>query len=290
MAGDGGSGKTTIALQLGVAGVTGTDWFGIVVTSCNVLYANAEDPSDEIHFRLEQITKTSTISGAELAKFTLIDLAGEPSTIAVPDKTGSIMPTALFDRIESVAREHKVGCIILDAVADFFGGNENERRDVRGFISLLRGLAMRLNAAVVVIAHPSVDGIKSGRGYSGSTHWNNAVRSRLRFGNPEEAPDGLPLDADMRVLELAKSNRARRGELVHLFWDNGRFIKVIPGIVQNQAVNAEADKVFLELLAKRNKQGRHVSPNRSRSYAPAEFAKDPRGKEVGKAHLEQAMN
>jgi hypothetical protein len=112
----------------------------------------------------------------------------------------------------------------------------------------------------------------------------------MRFGNLAEGPDGLPLDEDMRVLELAKSNRARRGEQVHLIWDDGRFIKVAPGTVKNHAANAEAEQVFLQLLAKRNKQNRHVSPNRSRSYAPTEFAKDPRGREVGKARLEQAMN
>ena len=74
---------------------------------------------------------------------------------------------------------------------------------------------MRLKAAVLFIAHPSVDGIKTGRGYSGSTHWNNSVRSRLYFTDGTSADSEGPPNPDLRVIELAKSNRARRGEKFH---------------------------------------------------------------------------
>ena len=63
---------------------------------------------------------------------------------------------------------------------------------------------MDLNAAVIILAHPSVDGIKTGRGYSGSTHWNNAVRSRLYFTTGPQTKDeeaGPPSDPDTRLLE-----------------------------------------------------------------------------------------
>jgi hypothetical protein len=202
LGGDGGMGKTTLGLQLSVAAVSGQDWLGYKVKRCNVLYVSAEDPKDEIHFRLEQITKYLTINQIELAGFKLIDLAGKDSVIALFEKDGRLKRTPLLYKIENVAREHNAGCIIFDAVADFFGGNENERREVRSFVGLLRGLAMRLDAAVVVIAHPSVDAIKTGRGYSGSTHWNNAVRSRLYFTEAEKDESGAPLHPDLRVIEL----------------------------------------------------------------------------------------
>jgi AAA domain/Primase C terminal 1 (PriCT-1)/RepB DNA-primase from phage plasmid len=240
LGGDGGTGKTTLALQLSVAGSTGSEWLGLKVTPCNVLYISAEDPKDEIHFRLEQITRHLKITNADLARFNLIDLAGKDSTIAIFEKSGLIKPTPLFVEIEKAAREHKAGCIFFDAVADFFGGNENERREVRAFIGLLRGLALRLGAAVVIIAHPSVDGIKTGRGYSGSTHWNNAVRSRIYFTDVPGEPDGPPPDPDMRVIELAKSNRARRGEQVHMVWMEGRFVLASAGSVKNLKNETEA--------------------------------------------------
>jgi hypothetical protein len=149
LGGDGGTGKTTLALQLGVSAVSGQSWLGLKVDLCSVLYVSAEDPKDEIHFRLEQITKHLKITEDELARFKIIDLAGKDSTLAVFDKDGLIRPTPLFSEIEKAAGEHNAGCIIFDAVADFFGGNENERREVRSFIGVLRGLALRLHAAVV---------------------------------------------------------------------------------------------------------------------------------------------
>jgi RecA-family ATPase len=287
--GDGGVGKTTLALQLSVAAISNQEWLGLKVKQCNVLYVSAEDPEDEIHFRLEQITKHLRLSTEELARFKLLDLAGTDATIAVFDRDGQIKLTRLFSKIENAAREHNAGCIILDAVADFFGGGESERREVRAFVSQLRGLAMRLHAAVVFLAHPSVDGIKTGRGYSGSTHWNNAVRSRLYF---TEAPqgDGQPPNPDWRMIELVKSNRARRGEKIHVMWTEGRFVEVTPGAIPNLTYEKEAEELFLQLLAKLDKQGIHVSPYRSNSYAPTMLAKQPSSKGIGKAALEGAMH
>ena len=161
---------------------------------------------------------------------------------------------------------------------------------MRAFIGLLRGLALRLNAAVVIIAHPSVDGIKTGRGYSGSTHWNNAVRSRLYFTDAQNEEGGGPPNPDLRVIELAKSNRARRGEKIHVMWTDGCFVLAQTTIVENLKNNADAEELFLRLLLKATKQGMQVSPNRSITYAPTVLARLPGGKELGKAALENAMH
>ena len=224
-----------------------------------------------------------------LARFKLIDLAGKSATIAVFDRNGQIKQTPTSAAIEDVAREHSAGGIILDAVADFFGGNENERREVRAFVSALRGLAMRLGAAVIFLAHPSVDGIKTGRGYSGSTHWNNAVRSRLYFTDVKEEGDG-PTEPDMRVIELAKSNRARRGEKIYAIWEAGRFVVAAPGATRNSEIETATDELFLLLLSKAKKQGQDLSPSRSPSYAPTVLARWPSSKGTSKAALERAMH
>jgi RecA-family ATPase len=289
-AGDGGTGKTTLALQLCVACAAGIDWLGLKVQSCRVLYVSAEDPKDEIHYRLEQITKDLQLPADALARLKIIDLAGKEAMIALFDSDGQIKPTALFSEIEHIASEHKIGLVIFDAVADFFGGNENERREVRSFIGALRGFAMRLDAAVVLVAHPSVDGIKTGRGYSGSTHWNNAVRSRLTFTSPQKTQENQDCGLDLRVLELSKSNRARRGEQIHVTWFDGRFIKIDPGTPADPAWETHAEEIFLQLLGKFEAEGQRVSNVKSSTYAPTQFAKRPKGKELGKDALERAMS
>jgi RecA-family ATPase len=160
---------------------------------------------------------------------------------------------------------------------------------VRAFVGLLRGLAIRLDAAVIFLAHPSVDGIKTGRGYSGSTHWNNAVRSRLYFTEGEQE-EGRPPNPDLRMIELAKSNRARRGEKIYVVWTDGRFVEASEATFVNLKNEADNDELFLQLLSKRTKQGMHVSSNRSSTYAPTAMAKMPASKGVGKAALERAMH
>ena len=134
LGGDGGLGKSTLALQLSLACVTGGNWLGLQVNPCNVLYVSAEDPLGEVHFRLEQLVTHSKVSKEQLKRFELIDVAGRDAAIALFNTKGQIELTPLFAEIENAAREHSAGCIIFDAVADFFGGNENERRGegVRG--------------------------------------------------------------------------------------------------------------------------------------------------------------
>src|SRR5690606_40940583 len=62
---------------------------------------------------------------------------------------------------------------------DLFGGDEINRNQVRRFIGMLRALAIAFDTAVVLLSHPSVQGMQTGTGTSGSTAWNNSVRSRL---------------------------------------------------------------------------------------------------------------
>jgi RecA-family ATPase len=289
-AGDGGTGKTKLFLQLAIACIAGTDWLGLKVQPCNVLYVSAEDPKDEIHFRLQQIAKPLQLPGDTLAKLKIIDLAGKDAVIARFERDGKIKPTPLCAEIEHVARDHGAGLVILDAVADFFGGNENERNEVRGFVALLRGLAMRLDAAVLIVAHPSVDAMRTSRGYSGSTAWNNSVRARLTFTKPPKA-DGQPdPDPDLRVLELAKSNRSRAGEQIYMCWTEAGFVRVASGTTANPTNELHAEQVFLQLLDKLTAQKRRVSHSRSSTFAPTEFARLPAGKELGKTALEAAMN
>jgi RecA-family ATPase len=272
-AGDGGQGKTTLALQLAVACTGGGLWLGLPVERCNVLYGSAEDPIGEIHYRLEQIKRQFQVT--QLRGLTILDVAGMDATLARFKQNGQLEPTPLFHHLEQVARGHRTGLVVLDAVADFFGGNENDRGEVRSFIGMLRGLAMRLDSAVLIVAHPSVDGIRSGRGYSGSTHWNNAVRSRLMFTTPIE-DDGKERDPDLRVLELAKSNRARRGAKIHMRWWEGCFMGTTPGEAST-ANDQYGEQVSLELLDAFTQQERTVSSNpQAGTYAPAQFAKKKR--------------
>ena len=55
--------------------------------------------------------------------------------MAVPDSKGLIQATKLFGRIREAACDIKPRLIVLDNAADIYGGNENDRAQVRQFIS-----------------------------------------------------------------------------------------------------------------------------------------------------------
>ena len=133
--------------------------------------------------------------------------------MAAPNRNGIIEPTALFNRLHEAACDIKPRLIIVDNSADVFAGNENDRAQVRQFVTLLRGIAVDANAGLVLTSHPSVSGINSGSGTSGSTGWHNSARARIYFKRAVTERDEEP-DPLLRVLQVMKSNYSL--SLIHI--------------------------------------------------------------------------
>jgi RecA-family ATPase len=213
--------------------------------------------------------------------------------LAAPDRNGIIQPTKLFGRVREAACDIKPRLLVIDNSADVFAGNENDRAQVRHFITLLRGMAIDADAAVLLTSHPSLTGINTGTGLSGSTAWNASVRSRMYFKRATTDKDEEP-DPDMRVLEVMKANYGPVGETIKLRWQNGLFLpQAAMGTFDKMAAEQAADSLFLKLLEKLQEQGRNVSHHKSaNSYAPPVFARDPDAKASGirKPALVEAMD
>jgi RecA-family ATPase len=142
--------------------------------------------------------------------------------------------------------------------------------------------------AVVLAAHPSLTGMSSGTGMSGSTAWSNSVRSRLYLDRPKGGD--YEIDPDLRVLRVKKFNYGRVDAEIRLRWHHGCFIADGPtGGFNRLAAEANAERVFLDLLDTLTAQGRDVSPNRSSAFAPTVFAKHPNRQGVSKKEFEGAM-
>lgn len=132
--------------------------------------------------------------------------------------------------------------------------------------------------------------MNTGTGLSGSTDWNNGVRSRLYFQTPKTS-DGETLNKDLRTLESKKSNYGEHGGTIDLEWKNGLFGPVqTPGGFHKLAAERKADDTFLNLLAEFKRQERDVSHNVGPTYAPAIFAGHPDAAGMSKAELLAAMN
>jgi RecA-family ATPase len=292
--GEGGIGKTLLMLHCGAAIALGRDWLGALPEPGPVLGLFCEDDEHELHRRLDKIVEHYGESHAELAKnFNATSRVGEDAVMAAPNRNGIIEPTALFDQFREAACDIKPRLIIVDNSADVFAGNENDRAQVRQFVTLLRSIAVDANAGLILTSHPSLGGINSGTGTSGSTGWHNSARARMYFKRAiterDEEPDPL-----LRVLQVMKSNYSgAEGETINLRWNNGLFLPVAAmNNLDRLAAEKRAEDLFLALLDRCNEQGRNTCDKPSaQTYAPTLFAKEAEAKEqkVKKADFDGAM-
>ncbi len=173
--GDGGTGKSLLALQLAVAVMTGKHFFGHAVKQGPVEFITAEDSLDEMHRRLLTCRGPTGVPLGALSGLHLTSLAETDAMLAVaPDsRGGALTVTALYNELESVIAETRPALVALDTLADVFGGNEIIRAQARQFIGMLRRLCLSYDCTIVVLAHPSLAGME--KGTSGST--GGAIRS-----------------------------------------------------------------------------------------------------------------
>ncbi|MFG1284850.1 AAA family ATPase [Xanthobacter autotrophicus] len=295
LSGDGAVGKSTIAVQLLASTVFGRDWLGLPVAAGPVIYVAAEDSLDELHRRFATIMDDMETSFAQLAGrgLHLIPLADcEDALLAIPDRSGNLRPTPRYCALEKRIEQVRPVLVVFDTRADLFGGDEIKRAHARQFIGLLRALAIRHRCTNVLLDHPSQSGMSAGTGTSGSTAWNNSVRSRLYFERVK-GEDGADTDPDLRRLTVMKANYAQSGLELRVRWERGVFVPVPTQGTAAYGAQAAADyaeEVFLRMLRTYIAEKRDVSHNPSRTFAPAIFAKDHRAEGLKNATLKQAMD
>jgi RecA-family ATPase len=272
LSGEGSIGKSLLLMQLSGAVVLGKDWIGTLPEPGPVLYMSCEEDDDEVRRRMEAVAKHLSSTRQEMIEHGLhfLSFAGRDAVLGQADRFGIIRPTPLFERLRRDALELHPKLIALDTVADVFAGKEIDRAQTRQFITMQRGLAIDAGSAVVMSAHPSLTGISTDTGLSGSTGWHNSVRARMYF---KPAPGD---DTALRVLEVKKNNYGPVNESIVLRWRDGVYV-VEPGkgTLDRLAAEAEIDHLFMKLLRRFTEQGRNVSDRRSPTYAPSVFSEEP---------------
>jgi hypothetical protein len=142
-----------------------------------------------------------------------------------------------------------------------------------------------------VLSHPSLTGINSGTGLSGSTGWHNSVRARmyLKVAATEDGEEPAP---ELRELQFMKNNYGPLAERILLRWRNGVFVpEPGTGSLEKAAAEAKAENAFLDILARFNRQERNVSDKSGPTFAPALFAQEAEAKttRIRKPALVDAM-
>ena len=222
--GDGGTGKTLLALQLMVcmAARYGRTWLGEVPLGFKSVGLFAEDDGDEIVRRLQRICRAEEIDFAVVApNISALPGVGIDTVICVYGDAGELINTPLTQALISRVKDDGAHLLVIDYAAAVFGGNELDRWQVSEFMRRLNGIARENQIAILLLGHPSQSGMAGGRGTSGSTAWRNQSRSflHLTVDNTQDDPDGRRL----LTLTHSKSNYSRAGRTFRIASDGAQF-------------------------------------------------------------------
>ena len=217
LAGDGGLGKSRLTLRLAAAiaaGPTWNDWLGGISTAegslrrplrlqepAPAIVASWEDDLNEVKRRLDAMRMVGSTTG----NLHFVDAAAHGPLWMPPDpgeKRNLADPTPVGAELRTAAEDLGAHLLVIDPLAAAFAGNENDRGQVRAFMSSWDAWARRADCAVLFVSHTP----KSEAKYSGSTDWRNAARTVWSIGK-EGKPKDAPADAEPAiVLECEKSN------------------------------------------------------------------------------------
>ena len=234
LTGEGGAGKSRLALQLaaGIASThsaTGT-WIegadaprignAIPNDGTPVVYATWEDRADEMARRLSQISGDPApwCEPAALDNLKMLDLAGYGPLWATTSRFDGPSLTQLGRAVRQVVEVTDAGLLVLDSLAAVYGANENDRGQVRDFMASWDAWATFADCTVLIIGHPP----KSSAGYSGSTDWHSAARARWEISKEPLQPmaKGGRQESSQWQLAMVKSNYAPEPAALCLDWDH----------------------------------------------------------------------
>jgi RecA-family ATPase len=272
MSGDGGTGKTKLALQLAASIAAGLqDWIGAVVEAEGpVIVFSAEEKLAEMHRRTADVIESRGLDFRNLKNRLHFICDSEDPVLGAVGRNGVVQPTMPLLRLEKTVEAIRPALVLIENAADVYGGNEIDRTNVTRFMrSLLGRLTVPSAATLMLIQHPSVSGLNEGTGRSGSTGWNNSGRWRCNFTRIKD-------DDGARQLEFIKNNYGPDGIKVQLRWERGVYVPEGALTSPHRAAAEQViDELFLRLLDKRLAQGRPIRPSTGRGSAPAELADDP---------------
>lgn len=280
LAGDGGSGKSLLGIQLAVATGTGGEWLGHDVTKPGVaLYYGAEDDRDELHRRFADVCRGLEVDPTKhRGRVLLRSAVAEDTVFATVAKDGKVQATPVLKRMEREIAAAKPSLVVLDTLANLHALDPNSQEQAKAFVGLLIGMAQRHGCTFVLLAHPSRSGMATGDGDGFSVGWSNAVRSRSYLAADKDNPE-------INVLSIKKANYGKRGLEMKMQWEAGVFVKV-----SNEYVDASRAKyVFIEILERMASQHTYFSNNPGTNYAPSRFAEEPEAAGISKAQFARAM-
>lgn len=207
--GDGGVGKSFIALLLAVCTALGILCFGVPTVRRPVIFYSAEDDEEDLRARLAWICHHLGVALEDLHGWLhILDVTDADPVLFTRRRVDGVErgeTTAGYSRLRRFVQA--IGgapLLIVDNASDTFDGDEINRAQQRRFVRELVALVKQTGGAVLILGHVNKQTATAGAkakgtaNYSGSTAVNNSVRSRIFM---------LRTDAGLIELRHEKSNR-----------------------------------------------------------------------------------
>lgn len=268
LTGAGAAGKSLVSQLLCTCTGMGAPFLGIPVEARASLYVTCEDDREELQRRQEAICQGLGVSlEATRNRLFLLSLYGDlGNELCTFDEKRILRVTDRYREIVQTARAIDAKLVVLDNTSHLFTGNENARSEVAAFVNLCNALARDIDGAVIIVGFPN----KAGDSYSGSTAWENQVRSRLFMEIPKNE-DGVVVDPDYRVLRNEKANYARRGTEIGFMWSHGTFILPPGGEESAPMSHTFTEKQAFEALQEIDRRWRAKNPFSAAVNSPERY-------------------
>lgn len=236
LTGEGGAGKSRLALQL-AAGVAsgGSDsgaWLrttdgvlrlgdAIPREGAPVVFASWEDEPDEFFRRLFQISGGAAewVTPERLRNLRIANMMGE-GPVWAPSQGSHISSMAeLTDtgqRLRRLCERTGARLLIMDPLAAAYASQENTRGLVRAFVSHWDDWAQANDCTILLLAHPPKSSMYN---YAGSTDWLGAVRALWSLQREDQSGQDDRSGPTTWKLDSVKGNYRGPTESVRLEWD-----------------------------------------------------------------------
>lgn len=292
-AGGGGAGKTRLWHTVGTALATSRRYLDEPVAPLKVLMWLCEDDRDEIWRQQVAINAHLDLTMADLKdRLYVVPRHGQENTL-LDLAFGRAVFTPLLKQLREQVNDFKADVLVLDNIAQVFGGNENDRHQATYFVNGIAGLVSGRPFAPVLLGHTAR---AQGSEFSGSAAWENAVRMRWYVGPtlPDQKVDeDEELDPDVVYLARRKANYCAK-DYRKLKFENGVLVpeqqeegRRFDQIFRNEA----AERVVMSGLAKLRAVG--LSPTDGRTaadYLPTQIIAKGYAENHSKNELTSAMN
>ena len=228
MHGDGGEGKTTLALNLAA-----------ILSRGEALPCNSYDNANWLTDPITVIYQTAEDGLADTIKPRLLAAGADCSRIITIDETDNVL-SMTDERIEKTIKATGARLLILDPIQGYLGANVdiNRANEVRPIFSQLGKIAEKYNCAILLIGHLGKCKQKAAYRGLGSVDIVAAARSVLMVGKP-------PNDPAKRIICHSKSNLAPMGQSLNFKINNGK-------VEWGEFVTTMADEIFGEICSSRD--------------------------------------